>query len=62
MLKSYDVDQLNCGKESEVPVLLATLTAPLEPVVCSAPVVVDPVGAEKDEDTGPEIAALVVVP
>jgi hypothetical protein len=49
--------------ELEVPVLLATLTAPLDPVVCPAPPVVDPVvGAEKAEDTGPEIAALVVVP
>ena len=43
--------------------LLATLTAPLDPVVCPEPAVVDPVvGAEKAEDTGPEIAALVVVP
>jgi len=49
--------------ELEVPVLLETLTAPLDPVVCPAPAVVDPVvGAEKAEDTGPETAALVVVP
>jgi hypothetical protein len=49
--------------ELEVPVLLAALTAPLEPVVCPAPAVVDPVvGAEKADDTGPETAALVVVP
>jgi hypothetical protein len=48
--------------ELEVPLpLLATLTAPLEPVVCAPAPVVDPVVATAEE-TGLETAALVVVP